>query len=231
MATKKFAVIGIGQFGRAIAKALIKRGVEVMAIDSDPEKIDSIADEVTYAVVLDATDKRALLSQSIETFDAVIIAIGKNFEQRLLSAALLLDLNIKRIIARSMGKNQKILLEKIGVKEVLSPEDEVGAIVAERLLNPSIVSYLQLPDDYRIAELKTPKSIANRTLGDINLRDKYQLSLITIKSEINEVINNQLVVEAHIQGVPNSRTVVTQNDNLLLFGKNKDIERFIKINE
>ena len=81
MAGNKYAVIGIGQFGKAIAKAISAKGYEVMAIDSDPEIIDSIGDDVAYAVALDATDKRALQGQSIEEFDAVVVAIGSDFEQ------------------------------------------------------------------------------------------------------------------------------------------------------
>lgn len=87
MIKNKFAVIGIGQFGRAIAKQLSKEGAEVMAIDSNEAVIESISDKVVYAVTMDATDKKALLAQNITDFDAVVVAIGQNFEQRLLCFA------------------------------------------------------------------------------------------------------------------------------------------------
>ena len=231
MKTEKYAVIGIGQFGSAIAKALSEKGGEVMAIDTNQEIIDSIADDVAYAVVLDATDQKALISQNITDFDAVVVAIGQDFEQLLLCSVTLMELGVKRIIARAMGPNQKSILEKIGVKEILSPEDEVGIIVAERLINPNILSYLQLPDNYRIAEIKTPRGIANRTLGDIDLRDNYKLSLITIKREFEIKKNDKIVYEQHIEGVPNSRTIVLSTDTLMVFGKNRDIDRFIEINQ
>ncbi len=231
MGNKKVAVIGIGQFGEAIAKHLCKKGVEVLAIDDNEDKIEQIADDVTYAVAIDATDKKALISQNIQDFDAVVVAIGQNFEQRLLCASLLLDLKIKRIIARAGGKNQRIILEKLGVNEIWSPEEEVGAIVAERLLNPSVLSYLQLPDDYRIVEMLTPRKISKRTLGDIDLRDRYALSLVTIKEECEVNINGHDCLEYHVVGVPDSKYVVKNTDRLVLFGKNKDIDRFIQIND
>ncbi len=230
MPSNKYAVIGIGQFGKAIARALSNKGYEVMAIDSDPEIIDSIGDDVAYAVALDATDKRALQSQNIDQFDAVVVAIGSDFEQRLLCTSILLDLNIKRIITRANGEAQRIILEKMGIKEILSPEEEVGIIVAERMLNPSIVSYLQLPDDHRIAEIYSPANCVNKTFGEIDLRDKYKLSLITVKKEMTAIRDGKEVTEHHIAGVPDSKQVLEATDRLLIFGHNRDIDRFLEIN-
>ncbi|OFX51843.1 MAG: potassium transporter KtrA [Bacteroidetes bacterium GWA2_30_7] len=231
MSKKKYAVIGIGQFGRAIATSLANKGAEVMAIDHDEDIIDSIADEVSVAVAMDATDKKALLSQNIHEFEAVVVAIGQDFEQRLLCTTILMELNIPRIITRSMGRNQQKILEKIGAIEILSPEDEVGIIVAERLLNPNILSYLQLPDEFKIAEIVTPKNIVNRSLKDIDLRNRYKINLITIKKRISLLKNNVQVSEQHIIGVPSYETIIKENDTLIVFGRSKDIEKFIEINE
>lgn len=231
MKIEKYAVIGIGQFGRAIAKALSDKGAEVLAIDFDPEVIESISEEVALAVVMDATDKKSLMSQNINDFDAVVVSIGQNFEALLLTSVTLLELGVKRIIARSTGKNQKSILEKIGITEILSPEDEVGIIVAERLVNPSLISYMQFPDNYRIAEIKAPIKLIGRTLGDIALRDKYKLSLIMIKREFETVKNGVIKIEQHIEGVPGSETIILKADTLILFGKNKDFDRFVQIND
>ncbi|HBF89460.1 MAG TPA: potassium transporter KtrA [Bacteroidales bacterium] len=228
---KKFAVIGIGQFGKAIATTLTKHGAEVMVIDRNEEVINNIADEVALAVAIDAIDKKALLAHNITDFDAVVVAIGQDFEQRILCATLLLDLGVKRIITRSIGKNQRIILQKIGIKEILSPEDEVGYIVAEKLLNPNIISYLQLPDDYRIAEIIPPENLLNRTLIDIDLRNKYKINLITIKKQIEIKKNNSIEIEQHIIGVPSSETIIKENDCLVVFGTSHDIEKLIEINK
>lgn len=181
MGKNQFAVIGIGQFGEAIAKSLSRQGAEVMAIDINEERIEYISREVTYAVAKDATEKKALQSQNIDSFDAVVVAIGDNFEQLLLCAFNLIELDVNRIIVRAKGQASKTILEKLGLKEIFSPEVEVGELVAERLLNPGILSYLQLPDNYRIAELRPPKQTIGQTLESLNLRDAYNLSLITIK--------------------------------------------------
>jgi trk system potassium uptake protein TrkA len=230
MISEKFAVIGIGHFGRAIALTLSKKGAEVMAIDTNQEIIDSISDDVAYAVTLDATDRKALISQDIKDFDAVIVSIGQNFEQRLLCAAVLMDIGVKRIICRSLGISQRLILDKMGIEEILSPEDEVAIIVGERLLNPSIISYLQLPDDYRIAEVIAPRKTTGRTLYDIDIRDRYKLSLVTIKREFQEIVDKKRQMIQHIIGVPDSKAIIQHNDTLVLFGKTRDIDRFIEIN-
>ena len=180
MSDQRFAVIGLGQFGSAIAKNLSNRGAEVLAIDSSLEKVEGIKDEVSHAVALDATDKKALLSQNIQDVDAVVVAIGENFQALLLCTFLLIELKVKRIITRSMGNDQRRILEKMGVTEILSPEDEVGGNVAEMLINPNVVMCMQLPDDFEIVEVKAPSAIIGRSLGDIGLREKYKLNLVTI---------------------------------------------------
>lgn len=120
MAQKKFAVIGAGQFGQAISLALSEKGFEVLVIDKDMKKVQYISDDVAYAVCTDATDKRALLNENIKDFDAVIVAIGDDFVERLLCISNLIDLGIEKIFCRTKGKHQQTILEKMGITEFLS---------------------------------------------------------------------------------------------------------------
>lgn len=230
MPSSKYAVIGLGQFGNAIASKLSERGAEVIAIDNSEQNIESIQDEVAYAICLDATDIKALKSQNIQDVDAVVVAIGEDFEALLLCTVYLQELEVKRIIARANGNQQRRILEKMGVEEILSPEDEVGKVVAETLLNPSVISVLKLPDDYEIAEIKAPKKVFNRTLKDIALRNKYHLNLVTIKREYELEKEGEKTTDQHIIGVPTSETVIYDTDTIVVFGTAKDIERFIDIN-
>jgi trk system potassium uptake protein len=231
MSQYKFAVIGLGQFGNAIARTLALRGAEVLAIDSDEEHIEDIKEEVSYAISMDATDIKVLRSQNMQDMDAVVVAIGEDFEALLLCVVQLMELKVKRIMARANGKHQRQILEKIGVTEILSPENDVGLAVAERLLNPTILTSLMLPDNYEIVEVKTPRTMANRSLGDINLRNKYNLNLITLKRETEVIRDGEVIREAHILGVPNSETVLIESDTIIVFGLVRDIERFIEINK
>jgi len=230
MAQEKFAVIGAGHFGQAISLALSEKGHEVLVIDNDINVIQDISEDVAYAVCIDATNKRALLNENILSFDAVIVSIGNDFVGRLLCTANLLDVGVKRIICRVMGKSQRTILEKMGITEFLSPEDEVGTLLAERLTNPNMISYLQLPDGYKIAEIITPTRLIGLSVGDIDFRDNHKLSLITIRRNFEELVADKLDTKQHILGVPDNKTVIQDGDVFVLFGKEHDIDNFIKIN-
>lgn len=232
MSTARFAVIGLGQFGHSIAIQLSQRGAEVLAIDNNEDHIEAVSGEVAYGVTMDATDMKALKAQNIQDMDAVIVAIGEDFDALLLCAVLLMELKVKRIIARAEGRHQRMILEKIGVHEILSPEDEIGKLVAEKLINPNIISCIQLPDEYEIVEIITPRGIANRTLEDISLRNKYRLNLITLKREFEaEDGSGGTKMEEHIIGVPTSDTIILPSDTIIVFGRQKDIQRFVEINQ
>lgn len=219
---QKFGVIGLGRFGRSIARKLSAKGAEVMAIDLDEEKVDAVKNDVAYGVALDSTDKRALEAQNVQDLDAVIVSIGASFQAMLLTTFVLQELGVKRIIARAQDNTQKCILEKMGVNEVLQPEVEVGNNMAEQLYNPGVLMCMQLPDEYEIIEVKAPRLALNRSLNDIGLREKYQLNLVTLLRKTKE--------EYHIIGIPDANTLLEKDDLIVLFGKNKHIDRFIEIN-
>ena len=220
---EKFAVIGLGQFGRAICKKLSEKGAEVIAIDIDEDRVDEIKDIVSYAVQLDSTDKGALESQNIGDMDAVIVSIGHNFEAMLLTTVKLLEMGVKRLVARTQGETQRKILEKMGVTEILSPEEEVGINIAERLMNPSMLMCMPLPDNYEIVEITAPKSVIGRSIKDLGLVAKYRLNLVTL-------IESNDDKELHIKGVIEDDEIIQSNHVLVVFGQTKDVERFIDIN-
>ena len=220
----------MGRFGSAIAQRLAEKGAEVIAIDTDQEQVELIRDRVTYAVALDSTDKDALLSQGIRDMDAVVVTIGENFQAVLLTTFVLQEIGVRRIIVRANG-------EKMGVKEILSPEQEVSNAVAENLVNPHVLMSVQLPDDYGIIEVKAPVGIAGRTLAEIGLREKYKLNLVTLlrwdgtgDNAAEMLSDNSSHSNHHILGVPTGETRIEASDILLLFGTSKSIQRFIEIN-
>jgi trk system potassium uptake protein TrkA len=228
----RFAVIGVGKYGSEIAREIALKGAEVLALDVDAEKIETLKDDVALAVALDSTDKKALIAQDVTKVDAAIVAIGENFEATVLTSLNLLDLKIPRVIVRASGENQRRILKNLGISEILSPESEVATSIAERLINPSIQAFLQLPDGFEIAEIKTPKKLANRTLEDIRLNQKYDLTLITLKREyeMKDKGGDEPITEQHIIGIPKAETVIYETDTLIVFGSMKNIQRLIEIN-
>ncbi|MCP4522416.1 MAG: TrkA family potassium uptake protein [Cytophagales bacterium] len=228
---EKFAVIGLGLLGTGIAKTLAEKGAEVLAIDNDLDKVEAIKEEVAHAVCLDSTDIKALKAQNVTDTDAVVIAIGHNFEGLLLTAVLLNELKVKRIVARVSNQHQRMILEKVGIEEMFAPDEEVGKTVADMLVNPELHSCLKLPDDYEIIEVDAPKKKIGKTLEELKLRKTYQLNLITIKRQFKEFKNGQSVKNYHIIGVPTSTTIIEENDVLILLGKTHDVNKFIQLNK
>lgn len=231
MDNHKFAVIGLGLFGTSIARKLAAEGAEVLAIDRDLDRVEDIKDDVAYAVALDSTEVKALKEQNIGEMDAVVVAIGENFQGLLLTTVQLLEMNIGRVIARAASEQQKMILRKMGVKEILSPEDTVGKSVAETLLHPNVRSFLDLGDNYEIVEVKTPGRLTGQTLREIGLREKYELNLISIKRVFNEESEEGFAKVERIIGVPKADTKILESDILILLGRSDDLKRFMEVNK
>jgi trk system potassium uptake protein TrkA len=231
MIKARFAVIGLGRFGGKIARQLSRRGAEVVAIDDNEDKVELLKEDVAMAITLDATEINALKSFKIEEMDAVVVAIGENFEALILTVVNLLELKIKRIIARSGSAHQKMILEKLGITETLSPEEEVGILVAERLIHPSVKTFLQLPDGFEIAEISVPKKIKNTSVEKIGFESNYNLSLITIKRVYELENKGKIEYEKHLLGVVQPSTILYDTDEIIVMGKEIDIERFIELNK
>jgi len=174
MVRSRFAVFGTGRYGTQIALSLARRGAEVFTFDSAPERAELLKEEVSLAVTLDSTDKKALMAQHVQDLDAAVVAIGENFEATVLTALNLLDLGLPRVIVRANDANQERILSSLGVTEILSPESEVAAVVSERLINPNIRGFLSLPDNFEIAEIKAPSACRGRMLQDLELANRYE---------------------------------------------------------
>ncbi|KXX68695.1 TrkA family potassium uptake protein [Flammeovirga sp. SJP92] len=232
MADGKFAIIGLGQFGTSVAKNLSKLGAEVMAIDREIERVDIVKDDVAYAVALDSTDIKALKAQSIHEMDAVLLAIGENVEGLLLTTVLLLELKVKRIIARAVSEQQKIILQKLGVSEIILPEDEVGKMTAEMLLNPEIQSFMTLPDSYEIVEVIVPRRLYGKYLEDLDIEATFNADIIALRRLFEE--RNALGVTEYkehlIRNPKDVKSVLQKGDKLVMLATKKSIKQFLEIN-
>ena len=227
MKSMRYVVIGIGKYGSRIALEMAGRGAEVFAIDCVEERVEQVAEDVAISITMDSTDPKALRSQKLEGMDAAVVAIGENFEATVLTTLNLMDLGIPRVIVRASGRDQERILRKLGVEEILAPETEFAGIVAERLMNPNLRGFLELPDDYEIAEIKAPTGCVGRTLGEIDLTNRYELRLITIRRTYNEQGGDQ----EHLIGIPRPDTTVQETDTLVVFGTLGNVNRLLEVNE
>lgn len=227
---KKIAIIGLGDFGMNLAKHLVEKGAEVLAIDNNFDKVEEVKDIVTVAVRLDSTDEKALKVQGIQDMDAVVVSIGQEFESTILTVMNLLKLGVKKIIARATTQIHKVILEKVGVHNVISPEEEIANKLASSLIYEDVLEWIKLDNEYTIAYLEAPELFVGKTLQELDLRTRFNVNLITIK-KITKTINRKTQQEEkkeRIVGVPSPSTVIEKNDILILFGREKDISKLIE---
>jgi len=184
-----FAVIGLGKFGFHVAKTLAERGMEVIAIDSDEDRVKEISEFVTQAYILDATDEKALREAGIKAVDVAVVSVGENLEANLMIVMLLNELGVKEIVAKAINPLHGKMLEKLNVSRVIYPEMEMAIRVANSLIAKEIIEEIYLTENYSIFEIKVPQFMVGKTLAELNLRKKYEINVLGVKRENSVIIN------------------------------------------
>ena len=207
----QFVVIGLGRFGRSVATTLASLGNEVLAIDTNSALVKKIEPYVSSAVVADTTQFDILHSLGVQNFDCVVICIGDDLQASILTTLNCKDLNVDYIVAKAQTDQHKKVLERIGANMVVFPENYMGKKVASMLDNPSINEILNLTDSYKIVEIATPDKWINKSIGELNIRNKYNVSIIFIRRG-EEVVT------------PNAETIFNLGDILIVAGEVSKLE-------
>ena len=219
---KHYAVIGLGRFGFSVAKTLAKYDAEVIAIDSEEERVKKTADFVTYAVQLDAIDEKALRSVGVQNVDTAIVSIGENIEASILVVMLLKELGIRNIIAKAVTTLHGKVLQNLGVNRIIFPERDMAIRVAHSLIRPSVLEQLELSQEYSIVELPTPDNLIGKTLKDTQLRTRYGVNLIAIKRRIT---TEKGIIKDSWNVNPLPTDTIEKEDILVLIGLNEDLDK------
>lgn len=222
---KRFAVIGLGRFGKKLAMALSMSGAEVIAIDKDRDIIEDLRDEVSHAVRLDSTDEDALRAQGVDGVDVAIVGMGQSghaFEAAILTVVNLKRMAIPLIYARAENLTAGQVFSAVGATEVIYPEIETAQRWAYKLIAPHIEEKIDFAPGYSLARVKAPAVFHGQTVMELQLRQKYNINLVAIKrgenvansDEINTVIN-----------VPMPNTIIYNDDILMVSGADIDLAR------
>jgi len=221
---KRFLIIGLGRFGRRLAQALTEAGEEVIAADIREEVVERLRDEVALAVHLDATDPEPLRSQDVADVDAAIVAIGEDFEANALATATLKSMGVPRVISRASSEIQRRILSRIGADEVIFPEEERAVRLANQLANPNILEHLVLSEGHSLVQIRAPSAWHNKTLGDIDLRRKYEVNLVAIKRPAqSEGEQEEEGPAEELLDLPMAHTIIRQGDVLVLVGATESL--------
>lgn len=176
---REIAVIGLGRFGSAVALALARAGQTVIGVDLDRAVVQELADELTDVVRADTTDEEALRLLGITDFDTVVVAIG-DFESNLLTTVSLKHLGVKQVIAKALTDRQADILQKIGVDQVILPEQEAGERLAKQLLSPAAEQLLS-ETGVVVGERAPPADWVGRSLSELAVRRKFGVLVIAIR--------------------------------------------------
>jgi trk system potassium uptake protein len=212
---KRFAVIGLGNFGFHAAKALYEDGNEVVAIDTDKARVQSIDPFCTEAVVLDSTDKEALKTLGLEDMDGVIVSTGTKISTSVLICLYLQEIGVKKILAKALDDDHGKILRRVGATEIIHPERDMALRVSRGLSRPNVLDFIPLAEEFDLIQVGPPRDFIGKSLKDLNLRAKYNVHIIAIK---------ELVPENFIL-VPPASFVIKDSDILIMLGKSEDIRR------
>ncbi|MFO7951442.1 MAG: potassium channel family protein [Bacillota bacterium] len=181
MKTKQFLVIGAGRFGSSVARNLYKLGHDVMVMDNNEDKVQQFSEEVTNAVKADASSEPCLKGLDIKDFDTIVLAIGDDMQASIMAAILLIELGAKRIVAKARTELHGKVLDKVGVNQVVFPERDMGQKLARSLIAPTIIDLIELSDDYSVVEVNAPEEMVGKSLKELNLRNRYGISIIALR--------------------------------------------------
>ncbi len=178
---KSVLLIGLGRFEKFIAMKLHAMGHQVMAVDTDEERVNAVLPFVINAQIGDSTNEEFLTSLGIRNYDACIVAIGDNFQNSLETAYLLKELGARKVIARASKEMQEKFLLRNGADEVVYPEKQLAAWTAIRCASESILDYIELDEEYAIFELAIPSAWNGKSILELDIRKKYGINVLGIR--------------------------------------------------
>jgi len=184
-----YAVFGLGRYGRAVAKELVKNGVEVLAVDMDEELVNSAATEIPYCRCADVTDAEVIKQLGIANIDVVIIAMATNLEASVMATMLCKENGVKTVIAKCANEMNYKILSKVGADRVVFPESESGIRLAKNLLSSGFVDIIELSKDASMIELEVREEWVGKSLLELNLRRKYSINVVAIVRDEEVCIN------------------------------------------
>lgn len=210
---KQIVIIGLGHFGTHLARKLTEMGCDVLAIDRREPEINAIRDHVNEAIIGDARKLETLKSLVPADVDDVVVCLGDSLEASVLCALHLRNIGVKSIRAKAASEDHADILKAVGVHEVIFPERETAERTARKILNPNLIDYFPLTEEYRIMEVVAPNSLVGQSLIESKLRNKYKLLVLAIRNETTNTFNC----------MPEPDTVIIHGDILVVLGRELDL--------
>ena len=213
---KSFVVIGLGKFGMRIAKRLYDMGCDVLAMDIDNEKVQQIADNVTQSVMGDARDKDVLCALGVRNCDCAIVAMAGDVGSSVFVTMTLKELEVPHVVAKAQGPMHQRILEKLGADLIVIPEREMADRLAHKLVEPNILDFIDLSEDYSLIEEQAPAVWFNKSIRDLSVRARLGINIIGVKNGDSFNI------------APGADYIIREGDVVVIVGKNDALAKLRK---
>lgn len=208
-------IIGLGRFGEALARGLVEQNIEVLAVDFDEEIVQRVSGDIPNVVQCDGTSSRALRQIGAEQFSRAVVAIATNIEASVLSALVLIDeFKIPMVWAKALSLDHAKILERVGVTRVIQPEHDMGQRTAMSIAR-RVTDYFHVEDNFALVEMEAPKRYLGRALGDLGIRNKYGVTIVSIKPPGGEFQH------------ADQTTILQPGELILLAGKPASLDAFV----
>jgi len=225
----KFIVIGLGNYGAALATKLVALGHEVIGVDTRMELVEKLNHQITHAISMDATSPEAIRELPLRDVDAVINSIGENEGVNIMATALLVQNGVQRIICRVTSPLQQTVLEAMNVKEFVYPEGDSAERMAYKLDLKGVTDSFKISDKFKLVEIELPRRYFDKKISEIDFLGRYRIQPVTVVREMEtRNILGTIRTTRVVQGVLWPDTVLHKGDKLLLFGDVEDLERFME---
>ncbi len=210
---QQIIVIGLGVFGATIARELTQLGHEVLGIDSDEQRVNRLAEEITHVVIADVTDENSLIELNAGSYDAAVVAIGRSVEATMLATLQLRELGVEKVWAKALTYQHHRILERLGATRIIAPEYEMGVRISRELNYPMVHDYLGLGEDYFVVEFHTTEDLIGKDIGEI----------------VHGVNVEALVIKRHkeVHAHPDTTWTIRRGDRLVLGGWIDELRKLV----
>ena len=221
----KIIIFGLGSFGMSLAINLTESGNEVIGVDMELEKVNLVKDKIAHAIRLDSTNELAYQALPIKQTDMAIVAIGENEGAAIITTAIVKKLSKAKIISRSVSPIHDTVLNAMGIDFIVHPEMEAAEKLTYKINLKNVVENYKVDENYSITEIKIPESFVGKTLGELDIRNRYGLNIITFlrKKDRKNMLGGATSIR-EVVGVPSPDTEVGKDDVMIVFGTNDKIK-------
>jgi trk system potassium uptake protein TrkA len=216
---KTFVVIGLSTFGQYVARYLSERDFNVIALDNNEERVESIKSYLNKGIIANAKDRETLEKIGVKEAAGVIVTLGEGVDDSLLVLLYLKELGVKNLFVKAITEDQAKIVNLVADAEIIFPERESAFRLAQRVDNPNVLDYIPLGESYSIIDWAPAASFVGKTLSEVGLKTKYGVQVVSVERTIPE----------RVKLIPRGNYIIRETDILVLIGQNEALERLEKV--